>query len=90
MGAPSFFFSFFSICALYICAALPIFVFFQPNLEDMLKITQITCTLNFVSLSASLLLLGCFQVEGRVTIYLNLSIFLKVFFKGKIGFMDIK
>ena len=46
---PFFFSSFFLICALYIYAVLPIFVFFEPNLEDMLKITQRTCTLNFVS-----------------------------------------
>ena len=50
-GWPILFFfpSFFLICALFIYAVLPIFVFFEPNLEDMLKITQRTCTLNFVS-----------------------------------------
>ena len=46
-------------------------------------------TLNFIFLSASLLLLDCFQVEIMVIIYANLFAFLKVF-EGKIGFMDIK
>ena len=53
--------SFFSICDFYISAVLLIFVFFQPNLRDMLAIAQ----------SASLLLLDCFQVEIMVIIYTN-------------------
>ena len=58
--------SFFSICVFYISAVLLIFVFFQPNLRDMLAIAQ----------SASLLLLDCFQVEIMVIIYTNLFTFL--------------
>ncbi|XP_044169755.1 uncharacterized protein LOC122953827 isoform X3 [Acropora millepora] len=34
-----------------------------PNLYDMLTILQRTCTLNFIFLSPSILLVGCFQVE---------------------------
>ena len=64
--------SFFSIYVLYISAVLPIFVVFQPNLQDMLTIAQGTCTLNFIFLSASLLLLDCFQVETMVITYANL------------------
>ena len=56
-----------SICALYISAVSPIFVVLQPNLQDMLTIAQRTCTLNF--LSASLLLLACFQVGIMAIIY---------------------
>ena len=60
-----------SICALYISAVSPIFVVLQPNLQDMLTIAQRTCTLNFVFLSASLLLLACFQVGIMEIIYAN-------------------
>ena len=81
--------SFFSICALYISAVLPIFVVLQPNLQDMLTIAQRTCTINFVFLSSSLLLLGCFQGEIMAKNYANLFIFLKVF-EENIGFMEIK
>ena len=48
-----------------------IFVVLQPNLQDMLTIAQRTCTLNFVFLSASLLLLACFQVGIIEKIYAN-------------------
>ncbi|XP_067020845.1 uncharacterized protein [Acropora muricata] len=34
-----------------------------PNLQDMSTMAQRTCTLNFIFLSASLLLLDCCQVE---------------------------
>ena len=74
--------SFFSICALYISAVLPTFVVLQPNLQDMLRIAQRTCRLNFVFLSVSLLLLGSFQVEIMERMYANLFMFLKVF-EGK-------
>ena len=54
-----------------ISAVSPIFVVLQPNLQDMLTITQRTCTLHFVFLSASLLLLVCFQVGIIDIIYAN-------------------
>ena len=60
-----------SICALYISAVSPIFVVLQPYLQDMLTIAQRTCTLHFVCLSASLLLLTCFQVGIVGIIYAN-------------------
>ena len=53
------------------------FVFFLPNLQHMWTIAQRTCTLNFIFLSASLLLLDCCQVEMMVIIYANLFNFLK-------------
>ena len=55
----------------------------------MVTIAQRTCTLNFIFLSAPLLLLDCLEVEIMEIIYANLFTFLKVF-EGKIGFMDMK
>ena len=51
-----------SICALYKSAVSPIFVALQPNMQDMFAIAQRTGTLHIVFVSASLLLLACFQV----------------------------
>ena len=68
--------SFFSICVFYISAVLLIFVFFQPNFQDMLAIAQSTCAINFIFLSASLLLLDCFQIQIMVKIYTSLFTFL--------------
>ena len=64
-----------SICAVYITAESPIFVVLKPNLQDMLTIAQRTCTLHFVFLSASNLLLACFQVGIIEIIYANYSSF---------------
>ena len=59
------------------------FISFQLNLQDMLTIPYRTCTLNFIFLSASLLLLDCFQVEIMEIIYANLFDFY-TFLKEKI------
>ena len=64
-----------SICAVYITAESPIFVVLQSNLQDMLTIAQRTCTLHFVFLSASILILACFPFGIIEIIYANYSSF---------------
>ena len=55
----------------------------------MLTIAQRTCTLNFVFLSASLLLLACFQV-GITEKFMLINSYFKEFLEEIIGFKEIK